>query len=161
MNLNIRQEQEIARMINMGEMVRGEKPVIIIKRQEDKIKHHILFIQQSRSFTSIKKRILDISVLGPNVAGSGYSARELLEMIVQSELETLARQDVLNFIGQTLENVAGNTKPFDEPGSQEVPRAISLGAADLPIEKKTAKPGSRSARETLAKEPTTANIAAL
>jgi len=158
-DLSSNQYRAITRMIARGELVRGTKVGQISRKKLDRIKPYMLFLQQSRNFTDIKRRVTEVVAMGGNVSNSGYGAREVIEMMMEQEIEGHARSDVLNLLDTVHSKLPGANKPHDEPGSHAL--AGSLGQGGKEIQSTQAKPGTRSAREAIAKRADAGDISTL
>lgn len=164
-DLTVEQATTVVKLINHGHLVRGTSPKLVTRKREDRIRPYLIFLSQSRSFQQIQKRVQEICHQGGNVQNSGYNAREVLDMMIEQELETHARSDVLNMLNAALEATPGNNRPMDEPGTHAVPSRVAggrgtLGAHDQP-EQPSQGGGSRSAREAIARKPKARDIASL
>jgi hypothetical protein len=161
-DLSAAQSKAIILLINRKELVRGTKPLQITRKKLDRVKPYLLFVQQSSNFAAIKRRITEVAGMGGNVKGSGYSAREVLEMMTEQELESHARNDVLNLLDRVLAGLPGNNLPHDEPGTHAVRSTTDGGRADFGVtEEPAAQPGSRSAREAIGRKAGNADISSL
>jgi hypothetical protein len=162
-DLTVHQAKVIYALIQQGHLIRGTKPQEVTRKREDKIRPFLIYLSQSRSFDQIRKRIEEVVNQGVNVAGSGYSAREVLEMMTNQELDTHARTDILNLLERAKGNVPGNNIPMDEPGTVAIPRALRASATEVGAAKTAtaSQGGSRSGREALARKPAEADISKL
>jgi len=162
-DISTAQARAILMLIQKGDLVRGTKAKIITKKKLDRVKPYMLFIAQSSDFNAIKRRIQEVAAMGGNVAQSGYGAREVVEMMIEQELETHARNDVLNLMDRVLRGLPGANLPHDEPGSHAIGGTQAGGSAafaaqDIP---EPAKPGSRSAREAIGRKVNAKDLASL
>lgn len=162
-DLTAAEANSILSLINAGHILRGSKPKVNTRKREDRIRPYLIFLQQSRSFQQIERRVAELITAGANVQNSGYSAREVLEMMIDQELETHARNDILNMLNKAVERCPGNNTPMDEPGTHRVPGAVEGGRTAFGVQDEPGpqQAGSRSARERIARKPANADIEAL
>ena len=162
-DLSPRETNDLLLLIDRRELVYGGTPGRVTKKKIDRVKPYLIFVEKSSNFLAIKRRVVEIAAMGGNVSNSGYSAREVLDMISSQELDGHARSDVLNLIDKVMASLPGSNVPHDEPGSHAVHESASGGRGDFGVEEETepATAGSRSAREAIGRKPSTADIGSL
>jgi len=166
-NLTQGEVQMLTVAIARGEVVLGKAPALKIKKDLNKVRPYVQFIENKLSFSAIQKRVNEIVMAGANINGSGYNAREVLEMLIEKEMVGQSRNDVLNYLHNALERVPGHATPADEPGTHEVHEVVAGGVTDVqPDLDRThggsgAAGGSSSAKHAIGKEPSASDKAKL